>query len=75
PLDSLLQDAAQYSMEELVSQLSQPDNEVLEREMFTGDENENIHLELQRSVGGTHNPPMTRKPGCKNFFWKTKTAC
>ncbi|CAL9684778.1 unnamed protein product [Knipowitschia caucasica] len=32
------------------------------------------HVTLQRSVEGNNNLPP-RKEGCKNFFWKGKTAC
>uniref|UniRef100_A0A3B3Z853 Somatostatin-2 n=1 Tax=Periophthalmus magnuspinnatus TaxID=409849 RepID=A0A3B3Z853_9GOBI len=34
------------------------------------------HVTLQRSVESNNNlPSMERKAGCKNFYWKGKTAC
>ncbi|XP_066565848.1 somatostatin-1-like [Amia ocellicauda] len=67
------QDAARYAMEEFVSELAQPDNEVLENEISTGDEKDKVRLELERSTGGNELPPRERKAGC--FFWKTISTC
>ncbi|XP_055521325.1 somatostatin-1A-like [Leucoraja erinacea] len=77
PLSELLQELAPYGREEvarmLVLALRSGDGEEAAAETET---------ERRRDVSGTGTGsgrrwkwPRDRKTGCKNFFWKTYTAC
>ncbi|KAI7801164.1 somatostatin 1.2 [Triplophysa rosa] len=70
------QDWTRKELEELLSALSVPDMEDRENDVSPAGANENLRMELERSVENTNAlPPRERKSGCKNFYWKGFTSC
>ncbi|XP_060690061.1 somatostatin-1-like [Hemiscyllium ocellatum] len=64
-----------YNLVQLLSELANAENEALEAEDLPGmAKQDEIRVELERSANA-NSPQRERKAGCKNFFWKTFTAC
>ncbi|KAG7456983.1 hypothetical protein MATL_G00241660 [Megalops atlanticus] len=69
------QDLARYTLAELLSEFAQSDNEALASDDLTRRaEQVEPRMEMERAAGALLDP-RARKAGCKNFFWKTYTAC
>ena len=67
-------------MEDLLSQLSLPEEETQDREVSTvGAAKDDLHMERSAETNKEafiNIPPNNRKSGCKNFFWKgPRTSC
>ncbi|XP_012693360.3 somatostatin 1.2 [Clupea harengus] len=68
------QEWSKRAVEDLLSQLSLPEEETQDREVSTvGAAKDDLHME--RSAETNNIPPKDRKSGCKNFFWKGRTSC
>ncbi|XP_051535342.1 somatostatin-2-like [Myxocyprinus asiaticus] len=70
------QDRTKKDIEELLSQLSMPEMGARENDVSMARGNEELRMELERSVENTNQlPARERKAGCKNFYWKGFTSC
>ncbi|KAL0973540.1 hypothetical protein UPYG_G00205730 [Umbra pygmaea] len=64
------------AVEDYLSLLTEPEAELHESVVPQGGDQENLRMELERSVDDSNIlPPRERKAGCKNFYWKGFTSC
>nr|AAK97067.1 preprosomatostatin [Osteoglossum bicirrhosum] len=69
------QDWSKQAVEELLSRLAPAQGEVPQGAVSAADEEEDVRVDLERSLELNNLPPRERKAGCKNFYWKGFTSC